>query len=148
MRSHGRVFAACTLCVLLVSACQGELATDRPPLGAVPSPVVDCGDIESGACDPAVKAVRLVIAGRAPIAFISLGRGTFCTVPGLLFASTSCPRASFVGPNGGRFVGHAEVVFLNEAQHGYLNIEEVGSEPHYLADLVDYAVPPPSASPS
>lgn len=137
------IAAACVACgPAPATPTPSPAAAASPPAASLVAgnPVVDCEDgFDPATCDKAVDVVLRTVApsGWTPT-HAWINSGTLAPIPGLLFD----PSANFPAPNvpeGGTFLGNAEVAFAENASHAGMNLAVVG--PDVVADLIGYVVP-------
>lgn len=125
----------------IAAACLGCGSSPSPGTSiAAGNPVVDCASgFDPATCDKVVKVViRTVAASGWTPTHIWINSGSLGPSPDLLFD----PSANFPGPivpEGGTFLGSAEVAFAENGSRAGMNLAVVG--PDVVADLIGYAVP-------
>ncbi len=129
---------------IVMAACGSDGATGTPTTQASPAASVStfCGNgVEEPFC---ADAARVALAGVADAARtptqVWIYSGELSPVPDLLFD----PTANFPlpeTPEGGTWIGSAEIAFAGSDEHAGLNIAQVGSK--LVAVLVGYRTPSP-----
>ncbi len=135
---------AAILLVVALSACGGGVPTGSPPDSVAPtsSPValtVSCSHVASATCDLAKGAVLLAVApsGWTPT-HLWMSSESLCPAQDCLFD----PDSTFpypTPPEGGRWIGNAEVAFAETDEHAGLNLATVGTD--VVPVLIGYRVP-------
>jgi hypothetical protein len=109
------------------SAASSAVASPGSSLTLVVPPVLTCGDLAIADCLAAESAILDQVTGQYGYATrVELGRGVWCPTPGLLFKDTTCPGGAMPPPNGGQWIGHGLVTFVDSAAQAYVNIAKDG----------------------